>query len=100
MRGFSRRPVWQVRPLGVEAVRRQARQMENDAARFYREAAGRTTDAAIRKLLGDLAAAEAQHETRPARSRRSACPADVRGARTTTPAAASCCRSCSRAWSG
>ena len=59
----SRRPVWQIRPLGVEAVRRHARQMENDAARFYSQAAGRATDAEIRKLLGDLAAAEAVHET-------------------------------------
>jgi rubrerythrin len=61
--GFvARRPVWQFRPLGVDVVRRQARQMEIDAARFYQQAAGRASDATIRKLLGDLAAAEAQHE--------------------------------------
>jgi rubrerythrin len=58
----SRRPVWQVRPLGVEAVRRHASQMENDAARFYTTAAGRATDTAVRRLLGDLATAEAAHE--------------------------------------
>ena len=59
-----RKPVWQVRPLGVEAVRRQAARMERDAERFYRRAAGRSTDAAVRKLLGDLADAEAVHEVK------------------------------------
>ncbi len=58
----SRRPAWQVRPLGIDAVRRQARQMEVDASRFYAEAASRTSDAGIRKLLGDLAAAEIEHQ--------------------------------------
>ena len=57
----SRRPAWQIRPLGIDAVRRQARQMEVDASRFYGEAASRTSDAGIRKLLGDLAAAEVEH---------------------------------------
>jgi rubrerythrin len=59
---IARKPLWQVRPLGVDAVRRQAAAMERDAERFYRQAASRTTDAAIRKLLGDLADAEAGHE--------------------------------------
>ena len=36
--------------------------MEQDAARFYRLAAERSTDATIRKLLGDLAEAEDKHE--------------------------------------
>ena len=57
-----RRPAWQVRPLGIEAVRRMARQMEMDAGRFYAQAASRTSDASIRKLLGDLAAAEIAHQ--------------------------------------
>ena len=38
--------------------------MERDAERFYLKAAARTSDAATRKLLGDLAAAEAGHEVR------------------------------------
>jgi len=57
-----RRPAWQVRPLGIEAVRRMARQMEVDASRFYAQAAGRASDAGIRRLLGDLAAAEIAHQ--------------------------------------
>jgi len=63
VRGFvSRKPVWQSTALGVETVRRQAQLMEAETANFYREAASRTTDAAIRRLLGDLAEAEAGHE--------------------------------------
>lgn len=46
---------------GVDAVRDAARRMEADAARFYREAAARATDAPTRKLLGDLASAEVVH---------------------------------------
>src|SRR5205085_7869671 len=33
-----------------------------DASRFYTEAASRTSDAGIRKLLGDLATAEVEHQ--------------------------------------
>ena len=59
---FQRKPIWQLQPLNLDAVRRQAEEMEFDAAQFYRRAASRSTDASIRKLLGDLAAAEAKHE--------------------------------------
>ncbi len=63
VRGYvHRKKLWQVRPHGVEAVRNQARQMEQDAGRFYQRAATRTSDASIRKLLGDLAEAEMAHE--------------------------------------
>jgi len=79
VRGWvQRRPVWQLRPLGVEAVRGHARQMEQDAARFYQQAASRTSDAAIRKLLGDLAAAEAAHEDAAARIEAERLPDNVR----------------------
>ena len=63
VRGFiQRRPLWQTRPLGLEQVRRRAREMEADAARFYRAAATRATDADVRRLLGDLATAEDAHQ--------------------------------------
>ena len=62
VRGFyERKPDWLVRPFGLEKVRDMAEQMEQQAARFYREAAARAQDADIRKLLGDLAHAEAAH---------------------------------------
>ncbi|MGH7083271.1 MAG: iron exporter MbfA, partial [Acetobacteraceae bacterium] len=62
VRGFiSRRPVWQIRPLGLDTVRKQAQLMEFETTQFYRRAAGRTSDASIRKLLGDLAEAEVAH---------------------------------------
>ncbi len=63
VRGFvQHKPVWQLRPLGIDTVRRQAQMMEAETQRFYRLAAARSTDASIRKLLGDLAEIEAQHE--------------------------------------
>ena len=67
IRGYiQRKPIWQLRPLGVEAVRGRVREMEQDAARFYRVALERTGDAATRKLLGDLAEAEVKHDQRAA----------------------------------
>ena len=55
---YERRPDWLVRPLGIDKVRAQAEAMEDQAHRFYLEAAKRTSDASTRKLLGDLAAAD------------------------------------------
>jgi rubrerythrin len=59
---YARRPVWLTENLGLEKIRGEAAAMEHDAHDFYLRAAARTTDAATRKLLGDLAAAEARHE--------------------------------------
>jgi len=59
---YARRPVWLVENLGIERIRDEAAAMETEAETFYRKAAQRTSDAATRKLLGDLAAAEAGHE--------------------------------------
>ncbi|MEQ8919833.1 MAG: ferritin family protein, partial [Roseovarius sp.] len=58
---YARRPVWLIENLGIERIREEAEAMARDAARFYRQSAARTTDADTRKLLGDLAAAEAGH---------------------------------------
>ena len=58
---YARRPVWLVENLGLNRMRSEAEAMERQAERFYLKAAERTTDAATRKLLGDLAAAEAGH---------------------------------------
>ncbi|WP_299139287.1 iron exporter MbfA [uncultured Tateyamaria sp.] len=61
---YARRPVWLVENLSLDRIRSEAEAMERDAERFYAAAAARTTDAATRKLLGDLAAAEAGHEAK------------------------------------
>ena len=58
---FQRQPVWMIENLGLERMRGQAREMERQAEQFYRKAADRSSDPATRKLLGDLAAAEAGH---------------------------------------
>ncbi|PHQ84893.1 MAG: rubrerythrin family protein [Thalassobium sp.] len=58
---YARRPVWLIENLGIDRIREEAAQMERDAERFYRAAAAATSDADTRKLLGDLAAAEAGH---------------------------------------
>jgi len=62
VKGFVRRkPVWLVRPLGLDAVQKAAETMELETKRFY-EAAGRHAgDAGIRQLLGDLAEEERKH---------------------------------------
>ena len=63
VRGVTQeRPAGLAVALGAEAMRRQARQMEVNASRFYHLAASRTQDATIRNVLGDLAVAEAAHE--------------------------------------
>ncbi len=62
VRGFvDRRPMWLVRPLRIQAARKQAAIMELETLRFYRRAIQHVTDASIRKLLGDLAEVEQQH---------------------------------------
>jgi rubrerythrin len=62
VRGFIRRkPVWLASRFDIEAMRDRARSMEDEAANFYRRAAARTSDPAVRSLLGDLADVEADH---------------------------------------
>ena len=61
VKGFvSRPPLW-LRPIGPSAVRNAVDQMETETLRFYNLALARTRDASTRKLLGDLAEAEAKH---------------------------------------
>lgn len=63
VKGFvSRRPIWLVRPLGLEQVRRYAETMEYETARFYHKAAEQARDASVRELLIKLAEVEEGHE--------------------------------------
>jgi rubrerythrin len=58
---YSRKPLWLMKNLSVDRIRLESEMMERDAYNFYMKAAQMTTDAGTRKLLGDLAAAEAGH---------------------------------------
>ena len=65
VRGFVERPaLWLVRPLRIDAVRKEASAMEVETRRFYEKAAARTQDVSIRQLLDDLANEERSHEVR------------------------------------
>ena len=65
VKGFiTRKPIWLVRPLGLDTVRKQAAAMEVESRRFYERASARTQDTGIRQLLDDLAAEERTHEDR------------------------------------
>jgi rubrerythrin len=60
--GFlSRKPIWLMEAMSLEAVRQLAYEMEAAATHFYEEAMRRATDVEVRKLLGDLAVEERQH---------------------------------------
>lgn len=75
---YSRRPVWLVENLGLDRIRQEAAQMEDDAAAFYTEAAKTSTNSSTRRLLGDLAAAERQHQKRAENLEAINVPEDVR----------------------
>jgi rubrerythrin len=63
VRGFyDRKPDWLRANLPLDKIRAETELMEQQAARFYREAAKRVSDARTRMLLGDLALAEEGHE--------------------------------------
>lgn len=63
VRGFyERKPDWLRKNLSLDAMRQETEAMEDQAYRFYVEAAKRTSDAETRQLLGDLALAEQGHE--------------------------------------
>jgi rubrerythrin len=75
---YARRPIWLIENLGIERIRAEAEAMEQDAQRFYEKAAERSQDPATRKLLGDLAAAEAGHTKRAGQLERAHLPEDTR----------------------
>ena len=65
VKGFlhPKQPLWLMRPLGLEDVRKFAENMEFEAERYYRRAADTARDASVRQLLIELAEAEAGHES-------------------------------------
>jgi erythrin-vacuolar iron transport family protein len=79
VRGFvQRKPVWLVRPLGLDTVRKQATAIELETRGFYEKAAARTQDASIRQLLDDLANEERHHEERADELEKENLPRDIK----------------------
>lgn len=65
VRGFLKRsPIWLMKDLRIEKVRRQAELMELEAGNFYAKAAENARDVEVRKLLGDLALIEKGHQAK------------------------------------
>jgi erythrin-vacuolar iron transport family protein len=58
---YARNPTWLIENLGIDRIRAEIVGMEEAAHAFYVNAAQRVSDADTRKLLGDLATAEAGH---------------------------------------
>jgi rubrerythrin len=79
VRGFVERPaLWLIRPLRIDAVRKEASTMEVETRRFYEKAAARTQDASIRQLLDDLINEEREHEERAQELHKENLPANVK----------------------
>src|SRR5260370_19951989 len=63
VKGFIHRPpIWLNPTLSPQRIRNQVQTMESETRRFYEHALETTTDAGTRKILGDLAANEREHE--------------------------------------
>jgi rubrerythrin len=79
VQGFAtRRPVWLVRPLGLDTIRKHASAMEVETRRFYEKASVRSQDASTRQLLDDLANEERYHEQRTEELDKKILPGDVK----------------------
>jgi rubrerythrin len=79
VRGFVARPaLWLIRPLRIDAVRKEASTLEVETRRFYEKAAARTQDASIRQLLDDLINEEREHEERAQELDKEKLPASVK----------------------
>jgi len=79
VRGFVERPaLWLMRPLRIEAVRKEASTMEVETRRFYEKSAARAQDASVRQLLDDLINEEREHEERALELDKEKLPANVK----------------------
>ena len=63
VRGFlRRRPIWLTKNLPLDTIRKEVETMELEAERFYARASEQAQDVGVRRLLGDLADEEKNHE--------------------------------------
>ena len=67
-----------MRPLRIDAVRKEASTLEVETRRFYEKACARTQDASVRQLLDDLANEERAHEDRAQELTEEKLPANVK----------------------
>jgi rubrerythrin len=64
IQGFVRhKPAWTIGQFNIEEMRQRAEVIELENYRFYKQAAERAADPAVKKLLEKLAAAEKGHES-------------------------------------
>lgn len=64
IQGFVRhKPAWTIGKMNIEEMRQRAEVIELENYRFYKQAAERSQDAQVKKLLLDLAEAEKGHES-------------------------------------
>lgn len=72
------KPIWLVRPLGIDRMRAQVEEIEAETQNFYRSALPKISDANARRLIGDLIAAEERHLNLAERLAETNLTADVR----------------------
>src|SRR5260370_27585759 len=66
VKGFiHKKPLWLLRPVNLDEVRKFAENMEYEAARFYRRAPDSTPGTSARQLLRELPDAEVEHQSLP-----------------------------------
>ena len=77
--GFVKhKPAWLMKTMTLDTMRRRTEVMELENYRFYKTAAERTSDAAVRKLLLELAEEEKGHESLAAKLGEKHLPADAK----------------------
>src|ERR1700753_2481835 len=81
---FRRRPIWLMKNLPLDIIRKEVETMEQQAAQFYARAAEKAEDVSVRRLLGDLAEEEKGHEHLASKLTAAILKPEVRGAEDAT----------------
>jgi rubrerythrin len=85
VKGFMRRrPIWLMKNLPLDIVRKEVETMEQQAEQFYARAAELAEDVGVRRLLGDLAEEEKGHENLAGKLTENILTPEVRGAEDAT----------------
>ena len=92
---IQRRPVWHIKPLPLDKVRGNAREMEQDAIRFYRSRAIAPPTPTPASCSATLRPPKKNTTARRRRSKASCSPPRLAAKRTSNSAGASFCRSSS-----